>query len=373
MTPSITIIGAGLGGLVLARVLHLQGIASTIYEADASPTARPQGGMLDIHAHDGQVALKAAQLIDTFKHLILQGRQAHRILTPDGHVLLDLPDDGTGDRPEVQRGELRQMLLDALPPGTVHWGHKLCDVRSKRAGVHDVTFTNGIRFSTRLLVGADGTWSRVRPLLSDAVPAYTGTACVETWLLNADTRHRETAHVVGGGAMSALMTGKAIMAHRERGDTLHAYVLFNRPLKWFDAINFSDAAAARQQIAQEFDGWAPAMKALIEESNLPPVFRPFYALPVGHAWSRIAGVTLLGDAAHVTAPNGEGANLAMLDGAELGLALGAHPGDMELALSHYEAALFARVRQSTLDGNGLHKMLSTENPSERMVDWFGRK
>jgi hypothetical protein len=77
--------------------------------------------MLDIHDHDGQPALQAAGLIEKFRGLILEGREAARVLAPDGTVLLDEPDDGTCGRPEVQRGALRQILLDSLPaspPGT---------------------------------------------------------------------------------------------------------------------------------------------------------------------------------------------------------------------------------------------------------------
>ena len=342
MQTPVTIIGAGLGGLTLARVLHVHGIPATVHEAEPSSTARTQGGMLDIHDDTGQPALEAAGLTDAFRGLVLEGREATRVLAPDGTVLLDEPDDGTGGRPEVQRGELRRVLLDALPPGTVRWGHKVDGVRSLGGGRHEVRFAGGATLVTSLLVGADGAWSRVRPLLSDATPEYVGTSFVETYLFDADTRHPAAAKAVGGGSLLANVPGKGIQAHRESGDTLHTYVALSESPGWFADIDFGDAAAATARIAREFDGWAPELTALITDGDTAPVLRPLNALPVGHRWDRVPGVTLLGDAAHLAPPNGEGANLAMQDGAELGAAIAAQADDVEAALSAYEQALFPR-------------------------------
>ncbi|WP_435582825.1 FAD-dependent oxidoreductase [Amycolatopsis thermoflava] len=344
MRIPVTIIGAGLGGLTLARVLHVHGIPAAVYEAEPSPMARTQGGMLDIHDYNGQLAVEAAGLMPEFRGLVLEGRQAMRILDQAGTVLFEKSDDGTGGRPEVQRGELRRMLLDALPAGTVHWGHKASGARTLGDGRHEVTFTDGRTVVTDLLIGADGAWSRVRPLLTGATPEYTGTAYVETYLFDADTRHPATAKAVGGGSMIANgpTPDAAIFAHRERGDTLHGYIELTRPLDWFAAVDFADPAAATARIAREFDGWAPELTALITDSDTAPVLRPHHALPAGHRWERVPGATLVGDAAHLAAPNGEGANLAMLDGSELAQALAAHE-DVEAALAEYEQTMFTRA------------------------------
>ncbi|MFE0172792.1 FAD-dependent oxidoreductase [Streptomyces sp. NPDC059002] len=345
MPTPVTVIGAGLGGLVLARVLHLHGIPVTVHEAEPSPAARAQGGMLDIHGHNGQLALASAGLTDEFRGLVLAGRQAIRVLGRDGTVLFEKADDGTGESPEVQRGDLRRMLLDALPDGTVRWGRKATGVRPLTEGRHEVTFADGATVVTSLLVGADGAWSRVRPLLSDAAPAYVGRSFVETSLHDADIRHPATAKAVGGGTLVALDpegNGTWLVAHREKGGTLHAYITLTKPQEWFTSIDFTNAEAAAARIAAEYDGWAPELTALITGGRTAPVLRPLHALPVGHRWDRVPGVTLLGDAAHLATPNGEGANLAMLDGAELGKALAAHPDDMETALTAYERELFPR-------------------------------
>ena len=341
MNP-ISIVGAGLGGLILARVLHVHGIEAAVYEADPSATTRTQGGMLDIHEYNGQLALKAAGLYEEFRRIIHEGGEASRVVDPHGKVLLDQPDDGSGARPEVPRGELRRILLESLPDGTVQWGRKLDVVHPLGDGKHQLSFADGSTVTTSLVVGADGAWSRVRPLVSTAKPEYTGTSIIETYLLDADARHPATAKAVGGGALYALVPGKGIVAHREPHGVLHTYVALTRPPSFFDAIDFADPKTARARVAAELDGWAPELTALITAGETAPVLRRIHALPLGHRWARVPGVPLLGDAAHLAPPDGEGANLAMLDGAELGQAIATHRGDVQAALAEFEDALFAR-------------------------------
>jgi 2-polyprenyl-6-methoxyphenol hydroxylase-like FAD-dependent oxidoreductase len=370
MTTPVTIIGAGLGGLPLARVLHVHGIPATVYEAEPSPRARTQGGQLDIHRHNGQLALEAAGLTAEFRAIIHEGGQATRALDPHGNVLLDLPDDGRGARPEVLRGDLRRILRQSLPPETIRWGKKLTGVTALGDGQHELAFADGSTVTTGLLVGADGAWSRVRPLLSDAKPAYTGTTFIETYLHDVDERHAATADAVGSGSMFALIPGQGIVAHREAGGVLHTYVELNRPAEWVERIDFTDPAAAAARVAAEFDGWAPELTALITDGETPPVPRMIYTLPDAHRWDRVPGVTLVGDAAHLMAPNGEGANLAMLDGAELGKAIAAHPGDTEAALAAYEQTLFPRSASEAADTHMIMELCLGDRAPFGLIDFL---
>ena len=371
MTTHVTIIGAGLGGLTLARVLHVHGIPATVYEAEPSAGARTQGGRLDIHEADGQFALAAAGLTEQFRAIIHEGGEATRALDPHGAVLLDQPDEGTGGRPEVLRGDLRRILLDSLPDGTVQWGRKVSGVQPLGGGRHELAFADGSTVTTSVLVGADGAWSKIRPLLSDAAPEYVGTTFVETYLFDADERHSASARAVGGGAMYALTPGKGIVAHREAGNVLHTYVELSRPTEWFDGIDFTDAATAAARIAAEFDGWAPELTALITDGETAPTPRMIYTLPDAHRWDRTPGVTLLGDAAHLMPPSGDGANLAMLDGAELGLAIAAHPGDIEAALAAYEQALFPRSESFAVDAHEILDLCLGDRSPYGLLDLIG--
>jgi 2-polyprenyl-6-methoxyphenol hydroxylase-like FAD-dependent oxidoreductase len=367
----IAVVGAGLGGLALARVLHVHGIEAALFDLEASPAARTQGGMLDIHEESGQAALRAAGLYDGFRTRVHPGGQALRILGKDGTVYREEADDGTRSRPEIDRGDLRDLLLHSLPEGTVRWGAKVTGARPLGGGRHEVTLADGSAFTTDLLVGADGAWSRIRPLLTDARPAYTGVSFVETDLLDADVRHPASAAVVGGGMLFALGAGRGFLAHRESDGSLHVYTALVAAEDWLDAIDFTDAEAAKAAVLEHFGDWDEDLRALVADADGPLVPRRIHALPAGLCWPRVPGVTLLGDAAHLMSPfAGEGANLALLDGAELGLALARHGGDTEGALTAYEERLFPRSEQAAAASASSGAMLFREDAPRGLVEMF---
>ncbi|WP_336886072.1 NAD(P)-binding protein [Streptomyces mexicanus] len=92
--PRIAVVGGGIGGLALAGMLHRQGIAATVYERDAHPGARTQGGTLDLHPESGRRALDELGLTEAFRAEARPEGEELRILDPVHEAGL-----GIADRP----------------------------------------------------------------------------------------------------------------------------------------------------------------------------------------------------------------------------------------------------------------------------------
>jgi 2-polyprenyl-6-methoxyphenol hydroxylase-like FAD-dependent oxidoreductase len=344
----IAIVGAGPGGLTLARILHLHGIRATVFEREPFSIARPQGGSLDMHADTGQFAIQAAGLTAEFKRIARYEDQEARIYDKHGKLRFLDVDTSAKDRPEVDRGHLRQMLLDSLPAEVVQWNHELSTATQNDDGTFELAFRNGNRRSFDLVGGADGAWSRIRPLVSTARPIYSGVMFVEFGIAAADTRHPKLAQLVGRGMMFAIGDSKTLIGHRDANAHLGIYTAMRVPEDWVQTsgLDWSSTEATKASLAAHFTGWSEELLQLIHQSGthgekIAP--RPIYALPVGHRWEHRSGVTLIGDAAHLMSPfGGDGANLAMRDAADLALAL-IKENDWNTAVEIAEVAMWTRA------------------------------
>ncbi|MBF6176384.1 FAD-dependent oxidoreductase [Nocardia blacklockiae] len=365
---TIAIVGAGMGGLALARVLQVRGLEAVVYERDSSPNARDQGGMLDIHS--GQQALREAGLLDDFLAIARGEGQDMRLLEPDGTLLLqeDTPDDAPLLRPEVDRADLRKLLLDSLPEHTVRWGHAV-----ESAGDGVLRFTDGSTATYDLLVGADGANSRIRPLLTDAQPVHTGHNAVELGIPDIDRTHPDLAAMVGRGNYWVLGDGRSLAAQRNGDGRVRIGLSFyNTAADWFatSGIPFDDPAAARARLLDLFADWHPRFRALIAACDDTIVPRSISTLPVGLTWPSAPDVTLVGDAAHLMPPVGEGANMALLDGAQLARSLAAHPDDFPSAIEEYEREMFARTSAIGRESARIQELLTQPDASRRMLAFF---
>ncbi|MER7274328.1 FAD-dependent monooxygenase [Dactylosporangium sp. NPDC000244] len=369
MTMRIAIAGGGLGGLTLARILHRHGIGAVVYEREESRSARPQGGLLDLHPESGQRALDEAGLTGEFRSEARPEGEEHRILDPAGRTLVHhRPEPGSfAGRPEIDRRVLRDLLLDALPAGTVRWGHRLVAATPRAGGGFGLTFEDGDGAGRDagcdVLVGADGARSVVRSLLTDAPLSHVATLA-ELSIADADRRHPDLADLVGPGNLWCIGVSRILAAQRLGDGGIRVGISLpagDRPI---------DAYRDKRALLELFDGWNPRLTALIEAGDGPPTLRGIEVMPTGTRWAHRPGLTLIGDAAHLMPPVGEGANQAMLDAAELGAALAADPADPGAAIRAFEAAMFDRIEPIAEMSARVQAMMLSPTAAEDIVRFF---
>ncbi|KAI0634416.1 monooxygenase FAD-binding protein [Trametes polyzona] len=385
-TPRIAIIGGGPGGLVLLLTLYKRGIPATLYEREASADSRANlGGMLDLEWETGQRALRENGLEDAFVKNSRREAEEMRMCGKDGVPLLhvagaDPSEDLKKSRPEIDRRVLRKILLDAVPAGLIKWGHALSSIKPLEGGRHEFTFTNGVVTVADYVVGADGARSRVRPLVSSAVSTFTGLNGAELLLppeLVALPENKDISDGVGQGSCYNVQDRKSFSFQRNGSGHIRAYA-------WhYDSEDWTlpkDPKEAKRVLLEIYSGWAPWIRKFIQiadDSSILP--RPLYHLPVGHRWDHKPGVTLIGDAAHQVSPfAGAGANLAMVDGLNLGIVLadavskGLNLEAREAAIAAWEEESFVAVEKVAKLSAGNLELVMGDGAPQTAVEAFKR-
>lgn len=346
----IAIIGAGPGGLTLARLLQRSGASVHVYERDQHPAVRVQGATLDLHLDSGLLALQEAGLMDAFRANYRPGADRLRIVDKDAQVL----HEETGDdpdalfRPEIDRGPLRNLLLDSLEPGTVLWD---CQFKSmtQRHGAWTLTFANGATARADLVIAADGARSLIRPYLTPLQPFYSGVTIVEGNVPDSATTVPVIHELLAGGKIFAMGDEKSLIISSKGDGSLVFYFGCKTPANWHS--NLAPALNDRQQLKnwfrQTFANWADMWLALLEQATLPLVVRPQYCMPLDQQWDAQPNLTMIGDAAHLMPPYaGEGVNMAMLDALELSQCVTNDKfADIQTAIAAFETRMRQRAAE----------------------------
>jgi 2-polyprenyl-6-methoxyphenol hydroxylase-like FAD-dependent oxidoreductase len=366
----IAIIGGGPVGLTTARILQINGADVTVYERDINAQARTSGGTLDIHSNSGQFAIQKAGLMEEFlKYARPTGEKMADI---DGNITSDeMPDETNAfSRPEIDRNDLRKIMLDNLEENTVVWNSQLINIE-KAENQYFLEFKNGKTAVADFVIVANGGRSNARTFVSDHEPQLSGTYIIQGEISNPDQDYPEFKPKYGNGNVMAMGDHKMFYTHTMRDGSVHFGVSFKADENWIlnNGIDFEDDQAVISFLNEKFKNWGDDYKKFFTASS------EFSGLPLRlfsleEPWKQHSNITLVGDAAHLMPPfAGEGVNMGLFDAYHLTKNL--TEGKFETiddAIADYEKKMFGYAIEAQRMTKKMEDLLHSDIVAQDILD-----
>jgi salicylate hydroxylase len=344
----VGIIGAGIGGVTLARALKQRGIEARIFERATMFGEVGAGVQMTPNAVK---VLSALGLEDQLKKIgflpqAMVGRNwktARELFrTP---LKESCPDLYGAEFYHVHRADLHAALASDIEPGQATFGAQ-CSGLIQHANTAAAQFADGTEFEADLIVGADGVRSVIREQLWGQEAAnYTGHMCWRA-LVNVD---KHPLPFVSPDSSFWMGPKGHVVTYYVKGGSMVNIVAVNESPAWVEES--WNAKSTQQEMLAGFEGWHPNLIELFKRTDPDAIFKwGLFDRDPMKTWSK-GNATLLGDAAHPMLPFlSQGAAMAIEDGYVLAQSLAFHgPRQLQQALSAYEMERLPRTSRVQLE------------------------
>lgn len=356
----VAIIGGGPVGLIMAKLLQQNDIDVTVYERDKDQETRIFGGTLDLHKTSGQEAMKKAGLLQTYYDLALP--MGVNIADENGNILSikNVKPENRLDNPEINRNDLRTILVNSLQNNTVIWDRKLVTIEPNN-GKWILTFEHKPTETANLVIIANGGMSKVRKYVTDTQVEETGTFNIQADIHQPEINCPEFFKLCNGNRLMAAHKGNLLFANPNNKGALSFGISFKTPNDWKNKIPpyLQDKNSITDFLLNRFSEWSEIYKQLFRSVSTIQCL-PTRKFPLNGTWksNRPLPITMIGDAAHLMSPfAGQGVNTGLLDALILSENFTSGKFEsIEKAIENYEQQMFVYAKETQDE--------STENETE---------